>query len=154
MQLFPEVLTAPSSQPHGSTQEDGTLLPGTAQLAEGCPRWVLIPTMLTTELPQVCLSPPHTHAGERAMPTAGGAILTVTGLRSGPARRAQGALRGEPPSQRAADKHSGTAGRASGSGYRRRGACGRQCATLRGQRAVSTSDSLWGFPARSTPIFP
>lgn len=59
------------------------------------------------------------------MPTAGGAILTVTGLRSSPARRLQGVLRGEPPSQRGAGKHSGTAGRASGSGYRRRGACGR-----------------------------
>lgn len=76
------------------------------------------------------------------MPTAGGAILTVTGLRNGPARRAQGALRGEPPSQRAAGKHSGTAGRASGSGYRRRGACARQCGTLRGESAVSASDSL------------
>lgn len=36
-----------------------------------------------------------THAGERATPAAGGAILTVTGLRRGAARRAQGALRGE-----------------------------------------------------------
>lgn len=68
------------------------------------------------------------------MPAAGRAILTVTGLRSGAARRAQGALRGEEPSQRAAGGHTDTALRACGSGYRRRGACGGALRGHTGQR--------------------